>query len=243
MSAEITDWIGTQTDIDERKRAEDAADTIAHDLRVVLNNIAVAAAVGQRGDSRWALERISSGVHRMSDLIRATLNAQTSDRSPPERAWSDLGAAVQCAIEDLEPEMRTRGVEITLPESWPSVRCAHLELYRVMLNLLGNAVRFAGREASAPKVTIECEQIGERIALRVCDNGPGIAAQHHELVFERGFTLDPKRSNTGLGLEIVRRILERNAGTIRIESAPFGGTCFIVHLVAEANLTRVHLED
>ena len=243
MSAEITDWIGTQTDIEERKQAEDAARTVAHDLRVVLNNISVAAAVGQRGDSRWALGRISSSVHRMNDLIQAILNAQRSDRSPPERASTDLGTAVRCAIEDLEPEIQTRGVKIMLPESWPSVRCAHSELYQVMLNLLGNAVRFSGREASAPKVTIECEQVGRRIALRVCDNGPGIGAQHHELVFERGFTLDEERSNTGLGLEIVRRILERNAGTIRIESAPSGGTCFIVHLVAAVNPTRVQLED
>ncbi len=238
---EITAWIGTQTDIDDRKRFEDAAHTVAHDLRAPLNAIAVAAASGQRTDARWAFERITDGVHRMNALIQGVLCSRRStaahlEPAPLEPAPNDLGAAIQAALEDLEPEILARGVRVTLPERWPSVRCARAELYQVALNLLGNAIRFAGREHANPSVKVCCEKIGAHIVLRVSDNGPGIAAKHHKRIFERGHTLDPERSNTGLGLEIVQRILERHGGTVEIESAPSWGTCFVVHFRCEERI-------
>jgi signal transduction histidine kinase len=105
-------------------------------------------------------------------------------------------------------------------------------LVQVVINLLGNAAKF-----SAPgrgRAVLGLRRVGEHLELSVADNGPGIPAEHREVVFERfrqlGDTMSDKPQGAGLGLAISHRIVTQHGGRIWVEDAAGGGAVFKVRL-------------
>jgi two-component system sensor histidine kinase KdpD len=96
-------------------------------------------------------------------------------------------------------------------------------------NLVDNAVRFspAGRPAR-----VEAAQVGDRIHLRVVDNGPGIGAEDRERLFEPFQRLGdrPRRTGVGLGLAVAKGLTEAVGGTIGVEDTPGGGCTMVITL-------------
>jgi two-component system sensor histidine kinase BaeS len=99
-------------------------------------------------------------------------------------------------------------------------------------NLVANALRYAPRGG---QVSLSADTAGDAVVLRVADTGPGIAPEHLAHVFDRFYKADPSRAATregsGLGLSIVRAIVERHGGTVEVDSAP-GSTVFTLRLPA-----------
>jgi signal transduction histidine kinase len=104
-------------------------------------------------------------------------------------------------------------------------------LLQVLINLLGNAVRFSPRGAS---VDVEARASGSAIAIRVVDRGIGIAPEHHVAIFESFRQIDAghtrKHGGAGLGLAIAKQLVELHGGRIDVDSALGKGAVFTVHL-------------
>jgi signal transduction histidine kinase len=100
----------------------------------------------------------------------------------------------------------------------------------MFVNLMGNALKYAGTEA--PRVTVTAERAADGWWLCVADCGIGIAAEHHAAIFEPLVRLPGSEGHDGcgLGLAIVRRVVERHGGRIRVESAVGQGSRFLVFL-------------
>jgi signal transduction histidine kinase len=101
-------------------------------------------------------------------------------------------------------------------------------LRQLVSNLLHNAIRFAKPTGT---VRLSVGRNAETLTMRVLDDGPGVAADQHERIFER-FVRDPKSGGAGLGLPIARWIAEAHHGRLWLESGDPGRTCFVVSFPA-----------
>jgi signal transduction histidine kinase len=133
----------------------------------------------------------------------------------------------------MEFQMKQAGARLridTLPDSLGDAT----QISQVFSNLLDNAVKYRSPDRPA-EIHVSGRVEDGRCACCVRDNGIGIAPEHQEKIFKIFHQLNPSRSpGEGLGLTIAQRILERNNGSIRVESAPGQGAAFFVFLPAPA---------
>jgi signal transduction histidine kinase len=98
----------------------------------------------------------------------------------------------------------------------------------VFLNLIGNAVKFTRMVRSDPVIRIDWRDAGDVFEFSVSDNGPGIDPEYHERIWGIFQTLEPrdKVEGTGIGLAVVRKIVDTRGGSANVESAPKQGATF-----------------
>ncbi|MCZ6624652.1 MAG: ATP-binding protein, partial [Deltaproteobacteria bacterium] len=141
----------------------------------------------------------------------------------PERV--SLDQVVDALLLEWGETIRARGIRVVrhdLPTLW-GVQ-THIE--QVMTNLLGNAVKYLG-DSAAPVIEIGAKDGGERVECTVRDNGIGIDPAYHEKIFEIFQRLkETEAEGTGVGLAIVKKIIEGAGGRIWVESAKGQGTTF-----------------
>jgi signal transduction histidine kinase len=120
--------------------------------------------------------------------------------------------------------------------TWDRVR-----VEQVLMNLVSNAVRHGGGEV----ISIEVAGEGGFARVAVADRGPGIPPEHHERIFQPFARLDPNDQGAGLGLWIVRKILQAHGGHIEVQSQPGQGTTMVVSLplARRAPVQRPHAVD
>jgi signal transduction histidine kinase len=137
----------------------------------------------------------------------------------------DVVQTVATSVEPLAAEKALRLVQ-DVPRDLPIARGDERRLAQVLLNLVGNAIKFT--EAGEVRITVRAEDDTFRVA--VADTGPGIAPEHLERIFGEFQQVDAsstrKKGGTGLGLAIARRIIEMHGGRIRVESAVETGSTF-----------------
>ena len=122
-------------------------------------------------------------------------------------------------------------MHIDLPADLPLIEFDALLMERVFCNLLENAAKYTPVRST---ITIAARQVGEWIEISVTDNGPGLPAGREELLFEK-FARGQGESTilgVGLGLSIVRAIVEAHRGTVRAEHRATGGACITRRLPA-----------
>jgi signal transduction histidine kinase len=140
----------------------------------------------------------------------------------------DLASGLGNTVAVLKSKARAKSVTVTidLQADLPRVHGFAGELNQIWVNLIDNALD-AVADAGRVEVTATCER--HRVVVRVIDNGPGIPAEIRGRVFEPFVTTKPVGKGTGLGLDIVRRLVTHNGGEIEFESVP-GRTVFRVSL-------------
>jgi signal transduction histidine kinase len=138
-------------------------------------------------------------------------------------------AAASFAVQAAE-----RGVEVEIAPDLPVVRGDPTRLREVLENLLGNAVKFLGDEPH-PSVRVGWRAHAARPVFYVRDNGVGIAPEQRERVFGLFEKLDPHSPGTGIGLAIVKRIVEVHGGRIWVESEGRGTGCTFCFTLGEAD--------
>jgi signal transduction histidine kinase len=116
---------------------------------------------------------------------------------------------------------------VQLPDSMPTLVTDRLSLQQVFTNLLSNAVKYHHRGAGT--ISIGCRELKNYYEFRVQDDGPGIAPEYHEKIFLMFQTLRDRNTaeSTGIGLSIVKKIIDEQRGSIRVESAVGQGTAFV----------------
>ena len=205
-------------------------DVVAHDLRSPLSTVALTAEMIERGllcDRQDVLaERLLLGSRRMHRLVDDLLDFSSmrdgvlSNRSREVDIGSLLAAAVE--LKRVTATAKTVAVDLVIdPEigaaSWDADR-----ITQVISNLVGNALKFT---ASGRKVTVSAAADGANIVIHVVDTGEGIAADQISTIFEpfvQGDAADDR--GIGLGMALVKGIVESHAGTISVSSVPGEGT-------------------
>ena len=112
-------------------------------------------------------------------------------------------------------------VNVNIAPDLPSVCVDQVRFTQVLQNLIDNAVKFMG-EQTEPQIWIGQRTDGENVIFFVRDNGAGIAPEHHERVFGLFDRLDSNAEGTGIGLALVKRIIETHGGEIWVEFGRIG---------------------
>lgn len=179
--------------------------------------------------SRGYAEKIIASSQRMQTLIQDVLNLSTiSEEVKLEPV--DTTRAVAKAIEDLDFRIQETNAIIDVG-ILPSVKGHHMYLSQLFFNLIGNAIKFNDK---TPHVQITGERVGDRVNIIVADNGIGMRREDLQKIFETFQRLHGKTQyeGTGIGLAIVKKIVEVHGGKIHVESKVGEGTTFIVELQA-----------
>lgn len=171
------------------------------------------------------LERIHQYGSTMQRVIDNLLLLARLRRSEFVPVLVDMGAPALSALNRLEESVRHSGAQITLPEDWPAVLGHGPWIENVWENYLSNALKYGG---APPQIQIRwCRQEDGFIRFYVTDNGPGIAPQDQSRLFLPFSRLGASKAvGHGLGLSIVRRIVEKCGGRVGVESAPNQGSHF-----------------
>lgn len=218
----------------KRAEIEDFAYTVAHDLKAPLNAIAMLADCtleqdlpGTARDDVAHIMRLAIHTERMTvDLL-----AMVRIVSEPEPVGTvDLGAVTNEVLEMLRSYVTARGVEVRVAAPLPVIPGQAAKLRHVMANLVGNAVRFVPEGSG--RVEIAARRDGSSVLLGVQDNGPGIPAGYQRAIFEM-FKRVPgagEAGGSGVGLALVKRIVEGHGGTVWVEPGDGVGSAFRVRL-------------
>ena len=165
------------------------------------------------------------GALRMQTLVRGLLAFSRIGRSDAACVRVDCGAAMEEVLQSLGPAIEESGAVVThgaLPVVWAD----RSQVTQVLQNLIGNAIKFRGKEA--PAIFVQAEKTGEQWLFSVSDNGIGIAPEYREnifVVFQRLHTRTEYPGN-GIGLAICRKIVERCGGKIWVEAQAGHGSTF-----------------
>jgi len=171
-------------------------------------------------------QRIASAVDKMGQLLNDVLELSRIGRfvNPPEIVLFEELARE--AIGWMEDRIQERGVTIMLKPNLPAVYGDKPRLIEVLQNLLDNAAKYIGDQPH-PRIEIGCcgEEEGKPL-FYVKDNGIGIALEYRERVFGLFNKLDARSEGTGIGLALVKRIIEFHGGRIWVESEVGKGSIF-----------------
>jgi signal transduction histidine kinase len=170
------------------------------------------------------IERAASRVHTLVSAVKGF--TYMDQASAPEPV--DIAKGLTDTLAVLGAKARGKSVAITVdaPRDLPRVKGFGGELNQVWANLLDNAIDAVG---TGGRVSVTARVEGDRVAVRVIDDGPGISKELLSRIFDPFFTTKPVGTGTGLGLDIVRRLVDQNSGIVDVDSVP-GRTEFRVVL-------------
>ncbi|OHC63159.1 MAG: hypothetical protein A2045_06850 [Rhodocyclales bacterium GWA2_65_20] len=223
--------------------------SISHDLRAPLRHIdGFVRLLEERTEanldekSRHYMSTISDSARRMSTLIDDILSFSRMGRREMADTLVDLGALVQEVIRELEAETPGRAIEWRVAEL-PVVVGDHAMLRVVLVNLISNALKFT-RKCPQAEIGIGCQPGSDaETIVFVRDNGAGFDMQYANKlfgVFQRLHSSD-EFEGTGIGLAIVKRIVERHGGRVWAEGKVDGGATFYFSLPRSSSVSPSYL--
>lgn len=203
---------------------------VSHDLKAPLRAIAnlsiwLEEDLGDQlpPDNQQQLHLLRSRVNRMEALINGLLEFSRVGRVHSEVETFAVEALLNEIIDSLAPPAT---FQICLDVQLPPLTSRRLLLGQVFANLISNAIKHHDRPTG--KITITAQEAGTVIAFAVSDDGPGIDPKYHQKIFTIFQTLKARdeQENTGVGLSIVKKIVEAEGGSIQVESELGQGTTF-----------------
>jgi PAS domain S-box-containing protein len=254
-SGKIMYYEGTVEDITSRKEAEVERErllnelsaknaelerfvyTVSHDLKSPL--VTIVGFLGfleddfQTGNTEALhkdMERIYRAAFKMQDLLKDLLDLSRIGRMMNESEIVSFNALVNEALELTEGRLHERGIQVDVESDMPSVYGDAKRLLELVQNLIDNAAKYMGNQPE-PRIEIGCQGFEEEKPIFfVRDNGIGIAPEHHDRIFGLFNKLDPDVEGTGIGLALVKRIVEYHGGRIWVESEAGKGATFLFTL-------------
>ncbi|WP_207536350.1 sensor histidine kinase [Desertivirga arenae] len=227
MSTELSKNI---SELEKRNRElNQFAYVVSHDLKAPIRGIYnvvqwIEEDLGEEisSEMRKYLNIIPQRINRMEDLIHGLLDYARISRDKPVKEVVDVNIMLQGIAEMLVPESFRLNID-----KMPVLFTEKIRLEQVFSNLISNAVKYSKGEN--PAIEIQSEEKLNAFQFKVIDNGIGIDPQYHSKIFEIFQTLREKhdKESTGIGLAIVKRIIEEKQSTIKVESEPGKGTAFI----------------
>ena len=203
---------------------------MAHEVRTPLGILKSSAQLLERRPDLSPADReltafIGSETERLNRLVTTLLEC-ASPRPPAFRAH-DLHAILAHVVSLVDAKAQKGSIRVELqPEAVdPILACDREQMIQVFLNLLINAVQHV---PAGGRIRLATADTRDGLAVRVEDDGPGVSFADQERLFDPFFTR--REGGVGLGLTIVRQIVEAHRGEIAVSGGPLGGACFTVHL-------------
>lgn len=235
---EVYGAVGIFHDITELKQAEririDFVGNVSHELRTPLTTIngylqtlTADLKSGRTDQAQEFLGVVSKNVSRLKSLVDDLLDLSALESGKALRFES---VDVQEVTEDVLKQVNTRGHKIKIHYGIKQMTADAKRLEQVLRNLMENAVRYVpeGRDVNISWVE---SGDGSAVELHVKDNGPGIGPEHQARLFERFYRIDEARSRetggTGIGLSLVKHIVQRHGGNVQVRSELGSGSEFI----------------
>jgi signal transduction histidine kinase len=211
--------------------------TVSHDLKSPLITIKGFlgflerdAASGNQVRLKADIQRIASATDKMQILLNELLDLTRIGRLVNPSQIINLGEIAHEAVELVHGRIQSRGVHVSIQRDLPSVFGDRRRLVEVLQNLVDNGVKFMGDQPS-PRIEIGFGGYENEMPIfYVRDNGMGIEIAHHDRIFGLFNKLDVESDGTGIGLALVKRIIEVHGGRIWVESEPARGASFLFTL-------------
>lgn len=236
--------VGVFHDVSDLKLAErvriDFVANVSHELRTPLtaikgytDTLTADARAGRFDSIADFTEVIARNVDRLMALVADLLDLSSLESGDElKKSMISTDAITQRVIRQMSDRANAKGVQIHTRVSAPQVLADERRVEQVLVNLLDNAIKYAGPKSA---IWIEWSEGADskvgRVVLSVRDNGPGIPAESIPRIFERFYRVDQARSReiggTGLGLSIVKHIMQRHGGSVRVSSELGKGCEFI----------------
>jgi light-regulated signal transduction histidine kinase (bacteriophytochrome) len=258
-------YVGIMRDISERKKAEEQkarlmselesaneelksfAYVVSHDLKAPLRAIGALADwlshdYSEKFDTEGKehMRLLVSRVHRMGNLIDGILQYSRVGRVREALVAVDLNRAVRDVIDLISPPSN---VTITVENPLPTLVTERTRIEQIFQNLFSNAIKYSDKPKC--EIRVGCTAEGEYWKFSVADNGPGIEARHFERIFHLFQTLAPRDriESTGVGLTLVKKIVEIYGGSIWIESTVGQGATFFFTLPRTAPIINLQRKE
>jgi len=207
---------------------------VSHDLKAPLRGIKLITEwlctdYGDKlgDDAKEQLDLLQSRVARMHNLIDGVLQYSRVGRIKEQMETVDLNALIPSVIDAIAaPEH----IHITVESGLPAVECERTRISQVFQNLLTNAVKFMDKPVG--EIRVGCVEDGDFWRFSVTDNGPGIEEKYFDRIFRLFQTLVPRDEfeSTGVGLALVKKIVEMYRGRVWVESQSGRGSTFFFTL-------------
>jgi two-component system, OmpR family, sensor histidine kinase KdpD len=221
--------------------------SVSHELKTPLAALTATVSNLLESDVDWdeasvrdELRAIVGDVTRLNNSIGALLDLSRLEANAwePRRELYDLAEIVAAGTDALPAHERAR-IRLDLPQEAPVIDVDFGQWVRVVQNLLENALLYAGGEAP---VTVGARETHRAVRIWVEDEGPGVAVDEHEAVFDKFYrgrgTGAKAPSGTGLGLAITREIVHAHGGSIHVEDVKPRGARFVIVLPTNAGASK-----
>ena len=176
------------------------------------------------------LRYISDAARKMELLIKDLLNLSRIGRMTERKTEFFFDKLVEDVLKALQPQIKARGIVVNIQEDLPVIYCERRRLGRVVDNLLTNAIKYIGKENPSPCIDVGVEEQNSQKVFFVRDNGIGIEQKDFDNIFKVFQRLPSAKKQvgegTGVGLTIVKRIIEHHGGKIWLISEPGKGSIF-----------------
>ena len=177
-------------------------------------------------DADEFLEYMVSGAKRMKRMIQGLLDYSQVETKGNKFKEISAEKALGAALSDLQNSIDQCHAEVT-HDSLPFIFADECQIVRVFQNLIGNALKFRKKD-EPPKIHISAKKQGNEWVFSVNDNGIGIEDQYFDIIFEVFKRLHAigEYEGAGIGLSIVKRIIDRHGGRMWVDSSPDKGSTF-----------------
>jgi chemotaxis family two-component system sensor kinase Cph1 len=208
--------------------------TISHDLRTPLSTIKnysellLETLPNLDNGSKRLINKVISGADKMNFLIKEVLNYSQIGRAELNYVPVDMASLVREIEQDLRAALKPQNLTFTIKNT-PEIKGDPTMITQVFSNLLNNAIKYSSR-AAAPNVVVNGEENDNEVIYTIQDNGVGIDVNYYTRVFDLFKRMDNVQDyeGTGVGLAIVKRIVEKHKGRIWLESELGTGTIFYI---------------
>jgi signal transduction histidine kinase len=193
-------------------------------------------AVGQE-----CLEAIVEAADKMTSIIDALLLLASVRQEEVNVEPLSMGAVVEAAVDRLRPTIQASRAEVAMPDAWPKALGYAPWVEEVWVNYISNAVKYGGRpdEGKPPQLRLGADRGAEVHRFWVRDRGRGLTAEEQSRLFQPFTRLGrTEAKGHGLGLSIVRRIVEKLGGGVSVESEKGEGSTFGFTLPARSEARR-----
>lgn len=176
-------------------------------------------------EDQQILKRMDVNAHRMQDLVDKLLSYALIDHDEGLQEKTNLNALVKDVLNEYREQIEQTGAQILL-EDLPEIYGYPEQIRQLFSNLVSNALKY--RSDRPLHIKIQCEKRQNPVTICVADNGQGLPAEQKDMIFDAFKRLHTQEEieGTGLGLSICKKIVERHAGSIWVESDPGNGACF-----------------
>jgi chemotaxis family two-component system sensor kinase Cph1 len=208
--------------------------TVSHDLRTPLSTIKnytemlLESNDSLDEDARRILTKVIGGADKLNFLIKEVLNYSRVGRAEIEYSSIDMAPLIMDLKNDLIVAFNTHNMEFELGDT-PSIYGDRTMVTQVFANLLNNAIKYSAR-SNPPKVKVEGKETQTEVIYSISDNGVGIDLNYYNRIFDLFKRMDNVRKyeGTGVGLAIVKRIIDKHNARIWVESELEVGTIFYI---------------